>query len=154
MSMNIRKTTSIILSDREFLITHWSPTKVMTNLPKIGRYFAVPLSTVAGSLMTGGQNLAEVLPAAVIYLFEQMEADDINKLFDLILADTTIGGVDKKIDIDETFQDNVMDLITLTTKVLEVNYGCFFEKGGFASLQGLMSKLGMVHQVNQMDEAE
>lgn len=151
--MKFRPTTEIDLAGHNFEITHWSPTKVMKNLPKIGRYVAVPMATIGGSMATGGQNLSEALPTAILYLFEQMEEDDLNKLFELILEDVIVdaGG---KVDIDDVFQDKVFDLIKLVAKVLEVNYGCFFTKDGFVGLKELMGKMGMVHQVNTMDQAE
>ena len=149
--MKFKPTTEIDLAGHNFEITHWSPTKVMKNLPKIGRYVAVPMATIGGSMMNGGQNLSEALPTAILYLFEQMETDDLEKLFNLILDDVIVDGVGK-VDIDAVFQDKVFDLIKLVTKVLEVNYGCFFTKDGFADLKGLLGKMGMVHQVNTMDQ--
>lgn len=152
MSMKFRPTTEIDLAGHNFVITHWAPSKVMTNLPKIGRYIAVPFASVGGAIMSGGQNLSEALPTAILFLFEQMEQDDIVKLFNLILEDVIVDGVGK-VDIDITFQDNILALIELVAKVLEINYGCFFTKDGFASLQGLLSKMGLVQKVNQMDQA-
>lgn len=151
--MNIRPTTEIDLADHNFIITHWSPSKVMKNLPKIGRYVAVPMATISGSMMTGGQNLSDALPTAILYLFEQMEQDDIEKLFALILEDVSVDGFAGKIDIDALFQDKMLDLIKLVAKVLEINYGCFFTKDGFADLQGLLGRLGQTHQVNTVDQA-
>lgn len=146
----IRKTTELRIGDNEFIITHWSPTKVMKNLPKIGRYFAVPMATVAGSVMTGAANFSDALPTAALYLFEQMEEDDITKLIDLLLEDVDFNSIGGKIDIDEVFDGDIMGMIQVVTKVLEVNYGCFFEKSGFINLQGLMEKMGMVQRVEQM----
>lgn len=150
--MKFSKTTEVEFAQHKFLITHWSPTKVMINMPKIGRYFAVPLATVAGSLLTGGANFSDALPTAALYLFEQMEEDDIMKLFDLILSDTICDNIGGKIDIDEVFAEDVPALLQLVTKVLEVNYGCFFKKDGFASLQGLLEKMGMVQKVDNLDQ--
>lgn len=152
--MKFRPTTEVDLAGHNFEITHWSPTKVMKNLPKIGRYVAVPMATIGGSMASGGQNLSEALPTAILYLFEQMEEDDLNKLFSLILEDVSVDGGGDKVNIDDVFQDNVFDLLKLVAKVLEVNYGCFFTKDGFAGLKELMGKLGMVHQVNTMDQPE
>lgn len=147
-----RKTTELKIGDKEFIITHWSPTKVMKNLPKIGRYFAVPMATVAGSVMAGGANFSDALPTAALYLFEQMEEDDIIKLIDLLLEDVDYNSMGAKINIDEVFDGDIMGMIQLVTKVLEVNYGCFFEKSGFVNLQGLMEKMGMVRSVDQMGQ--
>ena len=151
--MNIRPTTEIDLAGHNFVITHWSPSKVMKNLPKIGRYVAVPMATISGSMMTGGQNLSDALPTAILYLFEQMEQDDIEKLFALILEDVSVDGMAGKVDIDALFQDKMLDLIKLVAKVLKINYGCFFTKDGFADLQGLLGRLGQTHQVNTVDQA-
>jgi len=151
--MKFRPTTEIDLAGHNFEITHWSPTKVMKNLPKIGRYVAVPMATIGGSMASGGQNLSEALPTAILYLFEQMEEDDLNKLFELILEDVAVDG-GGQVNMDEVFQDKVFDLLKLVAKVLEVNYGCFFTKDGFAGLKELMGKMGMVHQVNTMDQPE
>ena len=151
MSMKFQPTTEIDLAGHNFIITHWSPSKVMKNLPTIGRYIAVPFATIGGSMMTGGHNLSDAIPTAILYLFEQMEQDDINKLFDLILEDVIVDSVGR-VDVDLVFQGQTMALIKLVAKVLEVNYGCFFTKDGFADLQALFGKMGMVHKVNQMDQ--
>lgn len=150
--IKFKPTTEIELAGHNFTITHWSPTKVMKNLPKIGRYIAVPMASIGGSILSGGQNLSEAIPTAILYLFEQMEQDDIEKLFTLILEDVEVDNIGGKINIDEIFQDKILDLIKLVAKVLEINYGCFFTKDGFADLQGLLAKMGMVHQVNQVDQ--
>lgn len=152
--MKFAPTTEIDLAGHNFIITHWSPMKVMKNLPKIGRYVAVPMASIGGAMMSGGQNLSEAIPTAILYLFEQMEQDDIEKLFDLILSDVSVDGMAGKVDIDTVFQGHMMDLIKLVTKVLEINYGCFFTKDGFADLQGLLGKVGMVHQVNTVDQTQ
>lgn len=151
--MKFKPTTEIDLAGHNFLITHWSPTKVMKNLPKIGRYIAVPMASISGAILSGGQNLSEALPTAILYLFEQMETDDLEKLFTLILEDVIVDGTDK-VDMDLIFQDKVLDLIKLVAKVLEVNYGCFFTKDGFADLKGLLEGMGLVHQVNQVEQTQ
>lgn len=151
--IKFRPTTEIDLAGHNFVITHWSPTKVMKNLPKIGRYIAVPMATIGGAFMNGGENLSEALPTAILYLFEQMEQDDLENLFNLILEDVVVDSVGA-VDIDETFQDNILDLLKLVAKVLEINYGCFFTKGGFADLKGLLGKMGMAHQLNQVDQTQ
>ena len=152
--MKIRQTTEIDLAGHNFVITHWSPTKAFKNIPKIGRYIAVPMASISGALMSGGQNLSDAIPTAVLYLFDQMEQDNIEELFALIMDDVSVDGMAGKVDIDDIFQGKMMDLIKLVAKVLEVNYGCFFTKDGFASLQDLLGRLGQTHQLNTMDQAE
>lgn len=147
------KTTYINIGEHEFTINHWSPTRVMKNMPKIGRYFAVPMATIAGSVMSGGATFSDALPTAFLYLFEQMEEDDIMKLIDLIIDGVEVDSVAGKIIVDEVFEDNVMGLLQLVTKVLEVNYGCFFEKNSFVDLRSLMAKFGMVQQITELENS-
>ncbi len=143
---NSRPTTEVVIGEKEFTIEHWSPTKAMKNLPKVGKYFAVPLATVVGSLGSGGQNLSEALPTACVYLFDQMEEDDIMKFFNMALEDVYYNG-SSKIDIDSVFANDISELFELVAAVLQANYGCFFKKAGFASLQNLLQKMGMVNTI-------
>lgn len=147
--MIFRKTTEVDLAGKNFVITHWSPTKVMSNLPKLGRYIAVPMATITGSMIKGGEGLEEAMPTAILFAIEQLEQDDINKLINLILEDTLVNGVEK-VDVDEVFADDVMALIELITTVLKVNYGCFFKKGGFESLRKMLTQFGLISQVDHL----
>lgn len=142
----IRPTTEVILGEKEFTIEHWSPTKAMKNLPKVGKYFAVPMATIVGSLGTGGANLSEALPTACVYLFDQMEEEDIMKFFNMVLEDVYFEGKNK-FDIDEVFATDISELFELVAAVLKANYGCFFKKAGFASLQSLLQQMGMVNKI-------
>lgn len=142
----IRPTTEVQIGDREFTIEHWAPTKAMKNLPKVGKYFAVPLATIIGSIGTGGHNLSEALPTACVYLFDQMEEEDIMKFFNMVLEDVYLDG-SNKIDIDNVFSRDVSELFELVAAVLKANYGCFFKKAGFASLQNLLQQMGMVNKI-------
>ncbi|MCL6408289.1 hypothetical protein EXT70_22010, partial [Dickeya dadantii] len=56
------------------------------------------------------------------------------------------------IDIDVVFEDHVEDLITLLGKVVEVNYGCFFGKSGFGTIDTFLKRLGLARAVEQLDE--
>ena len=150
---NFRPTTEIDLVGHNFIITHWSPMVCMHNLPKIGRIIAVPMGAIGGELLNGGRNLAEVLPTALVYLFEQLDDQSIDELFKILFSDVTVDGVDK-VDPDKLFAGNLFAMLKLAGKVLEVNYGCFFTKDGFASLQDLLGRLGQTHQLNTMDQAE
>lgn len=142
----IRPTTEVEIGEKEFLIEHWSPTKAMKNLPKVGKYFAVPLATVVGSLGTGGSNLSEALPTACVYLFDQMEEEDIMKFFNMLLEDVYFEGKNG-IDIDTVFANDVSEMFEVVAAVLKANYGCFFKKAGFASLQNLLQQMGMVNKI-------
>lgn len=147
----VKKSTEIILcGGKRFTIYHWSPTQVIRNMPKIGRLVAVPMGTVAGSAFSGGENYQDAIPTAMLYILDQIEnggEEIINLLLDGIEVDSMAG----PIDIDVVFEDHVEDLITLLGKVVEVNYGCFFGKSGFGTIDTFLKRLGLARAVDQLD---
>lgn len=149
--LGMRPTTEVTLGGRTFLISHWKATHAFRTIPKVGRYFAIPFATVIGSIMQGGQNFSEALPTACLYLFEKMEENDIIDLFDLILNDVYLEG-SEKVNIDLHFDGKLDELLQLIIKVLEVNYDCFFKKDGFANIQTLLQKMGMLNQLDKQEE--
>lgn len=148
---NFRPTTEIDLVGHNFIITHWSPMACMHNLPKIGRIIAVPMGAIGGELLNGGRNLAEVLPTALVYLFEQLDDQSIDELFKILFSDVTVDGVDK-VDPDKLFAGNLFAMLKLAGKVLEVNYGSFFTQEGLDGLMSMFQGLQMVNQVNSLDQ--
>lgn len=147
---NFRPTTEIDLVGHNFIITHWSPMVCMHNLPKIGRIIAVPMGAIGGELLNGGRNLAEVLPTALVYLFEQLDDQSIDELFKILFSDVTVDGVDK-VDPDKLFAGNLFAMLKLAGKVLEVNYGSFFTQEGLDGLMSMFQGLQMANQVNSLD---
>lgn len=147
-----------VIGKNEFIIHHWSPTKAMMNLPKIGRYLAVPISTLAGSAIAGGANFEDALPKAMIYLFNTLEEDGeeqgVMRMINLILENVECNSMGGGIDIDEVFQDDLMGMMTLLGEVLKANYGCFFTKDGFATLPKLLAQFGLVKQLDEMDQEQ
>lgn len=152
--VGMRPTTKVKISDEEYIITHWSPTKNLKNLPIIGKYFAVPIATVIGSIAQGGGNFSEALPTAFLYLFDKMEQEDITKLFNLILEDVYIESTGEKANLDKHFDGKLYELLEVLGNVLKVNYDCFFRKDGFASLQNFLQRMGMVTQLENQQESE
>lgn len=148
---NFRPTTEIDLVGHNFIITHWSPMVCMHNLPKIGRIIAVPMGAIGGELLNGGRNLAEVLPTALVYLFEQLDDQSIDELFKILFSDVTVDGVDK-VDPDKLFAGNLFAMLKLAGKVLEVNYGSFFTQEGLDGLMSMLQGLQMANQVNSLDQ--
>lgn len=148
---NFRPTTEIDLVGHNFIITHWSPMVCMHNLPKIGRIIAVPMGAIGGELLNGGRNLAEVLPTALVYLFEQLDDQSIDELFKILFSDVTVDGVDK-VDPDKLFAGNLFAMLKLAGKVLEVNYGSFFTQEGLDGLMLMFQGLQMANQVNSLDQ--
>lgn len=148
---NFRPTTEIDLVGHNFIITHWSPMVCMHNLPKIGRIIAVPMGAIGGELLNGGRNLAQVLPTALVYLFEQLDDQSIDELFKILFSDVTVDGVDK-VDPDKLFAGNLFAMLKLAGKVLEVNYGSFFTQEGLDGLMSMFQGLQMANQVNSLDQ--
>lgn len=148
---NFRPTTEIDLVGHNFIITHWSPMVCMHNLPKIGRIIAVPMGAIGGELLNGGRNLAEVLPTALVYLFEQLDDQSIDELFKILFSDVIVDGVDK-VDPDKLFAGNLFAMLKLAGKVLEVNYGSFFTQEGLDGLMSMFQGLQMANQVNSLDQ--
>lgn len=148
---NFRPTTEIDLVGHNFIITHWSPMVCMHNLPKIGRIIAVPMGAIGSELFNGGRNLAEVLPTALVYLFEQLNDQSIDELFKILFSDVIVDGVDK-VDPDKLFAGNLFAMLKLAGKVLEVNYGSFFTQEGLDGLMSMFQGLQMANQVNSLDQ--
>ena len=148
---NFRPTTEIDLVGHNFIITHWSPMVCMHNLPKIGRIIAVPMGAIGGELLNGGRNLAEVLPTALVYLFEQLDDQSIDELFKILFSDVTVDSVDK-VDPDKLFAGNLFAMLKLAGKVLEVNYGSFFTQEGLDGLMSMLQGLQMANQINSLDQ--
>ena len=123
----------------------------MHNLPKIGRIIAVPMGAIGGELLNGGRNLAEVLPTALVYLFEQLDDQSIDELFKILFSDVTVDGVDK-VDPDKLFAGNLFAMLKLAGKVLEVNYGSFFTQEGLDGLMSMFQGLQMANQINSLDQ--
>lgn len=146
------KTTEVTLcGNRKFTIYHWKPSQVIKNMPKIGKLVAVPLGTMAGSAMAGGDSLQDAVPTAILYILDQME-DGGEEIIQLLLEGIEVDSFGGPIDIDEVFDGHVEDLIKLLTKVVEINYGCFFGKSGFGTIGELLQKLGLVKAVDNLDQ--
>lgn len=148
----VKKTTEIILcGGKRFTIYHWSPSQVIRNMPKIGRLVAVPMGTMAGEAMSGGEGMKDAFPTAILYILDQIE-DGGQEILDILLDGIEVDSIGGPIDIDEIFDGHMQDLITLLAKVVEINYGCFFGKSGFGTIDNLLQKLGWVRAVEQLDE--
>ena len=135
--------TELVIGDRTYVLAHWSPTKMYRNIPKIGRYFVIPASTVIGEIFKAQQeetevDLSEAIPTALMYLFQTMEDNDIMDFYKIIFDDVYLN--DKLImsDFDGIFADNPFDPIDLIVEVLRINYVVpFSQKKGLSSLTNL-----------------
>lgn len=154
MFPKIKKSTEIVLcGNKRFTIYHWSPSKVIGNMSKIGRLIAVPMGTLAGSYLQGGETLHEAVPTAILYVLDQMDTGGM-EVINILLEGVEVNGMGGPIDIDQVFEDNVPDLMILLQTVVEINYGCFFGQSGFGALLGLFKKMGMVTTVGNLEDQD
>lgn len=148
----IKKSTEIVLcGGKRFTIYHWSPSQVIRNMPKIGRLVAVPMGTMAGTALSNGDNLSDAVPTAILYILDQIE-DGGEEIIQMLLEGIEVDNMGGPIDIDEVFDGYVEDLIKLLGKVVEVNYGCFFGKSGFGTIDTFLKQLGLARAVEQLDQ--
>lgn len=139
----IGKKTELVIGDRTYVLAHWSPTKMYRNIPKVGRYFAIPASTVIGTIFNAQQegleaDLSEAIPTALMYLFHTMEDNDIMDFYKIIFEDVYLDNKLIMDDFDGIFADNPFDPIDLIVEVLRINYVVpFSQKKGLSSLTNL-----------------
>ena len=139
----IGKKTELVIGDRTYVLAHWSPTKMYRNIPKIGRYFVIPASTVIGEIFKAQQegtevDLSEAIPTALMYLFQTMEDNDIIDFYKIIFEDVYLDNKLIMDDFDGIFADNPFDPIDLIVEVLRINYVVpFSQKKGLSSLTNL-----------------
>ena len=113
------------------------------NIPKIGRYFAIPASTIIGTIFNSQQDgveadLSEAIPTALMYLFQTMEDNDIMDFYKIMFDDVYLNDKQVMTDFDGIFADNPFDPIDLIVEVLRINYVVpFSQKKGLSSLTNL-----------------
>ena len=135
--------TELVIGERTYVLAHWSPTKMYRNIPKIGRYFVIPASTVIGEIFKAQQegtevDLSEAIPTALMYLFQTMEDNDIMDFYKIIFEDVYLDNKLIMDDFDGIFADNPFDPIDLIVEVLRINYVVpFSQKKGLSSLTNL-----------------
>ena len=135
--------TELAIGDRTYILAHWSPTKMYRNIPKIGRYFAIPASTIIGTIFNSQQDgveadLSEAIPTALMYLFQTMEDNDIMDFYKIMFDDVYLNDKQVMTDFDGIFADNPFDPIDLIVEVLRINYVVpFSQKKGLSSLTNL-----------------
>ena len=135
--------TELVIGDRTYVLAHWSPTKMYRNIPKIGRYFVIPASTVIGEIFKAQQegtevDFSEAIPTALMYLFQTMEDNDIMDFYKIIFEDVYLDNKLIMDDFDGVFADNPFDPIDLIVEVLRINYVVpFSQKKGLSSLTNL-----------------
>ena len=125
---------------KPFTINRWGTREQIKNMPKIGSVFAVPIAHAlqAGILfrkdtltvLTSDQY--NIIPTALQMLFNQLEDEGTEELFELLLS----GVKYQKASVTLDSFDDISELLEVIAKVLEVNYkSLFMGKGLMASLQ-------------------
>ncbi len=111
-----------------FRIIHWKPTTVFSRIPLVGKYFAVPLSMLVG-VKPEETDLAEVIPAALLQLFNTMEENDLISFIGTLLEGVYYNNQSVTENFDNVFQGKSDVVVHVITKVIEINYGPFFKTG-------------------------
>lgn len=149
------KSTDIVIGDKTYVIEHWSPTKVYKNIPKVGRYFVVPISTLFGEIFNTEDgktpDFSEALPTALLFLFNTMETSDIIDFFSVCLEDVYLDGKHVTDDIDEMFEDNIFAIMELVAEVMRINYVVpFSQNGASSSLMKLFAVAKPMIEINKL----
>lgn len=136
--------TEFKVDERVYTIAHWSPTKVYRNIPKVGRYFIIPISTIIGEIANTPKgeevDLSEAIPTALMYLFQTMDDNDIMDFYNVILDDVYFDGKPVMSDFDNIFSENTFDVIDIVAEVIRINYVVpFSQKKGLSSLTNLVN---------------
>ena len=139
-----QKTISVQIGDtkKDFTQNVWGPMKCFSNLPKIGKAFAVPLSMLSG----GEEKFEEVLPQALFMLFEQMEEQDIWELFKLITDDVHVDST-KRLDLNTDVDGDLGAILSIVATCLQNNYGSLYSGNGLSSLMTNLMGVGQVAAV-------
>lgn len=116
----------------KFRIIHWTPTKTFSRIALVGKYFAVPVSMLGNANPDDG-SFSELLPAALLQLFNTMEEHDFCSFIATVLDEVYYENANVVENFDKVFLGKNELVIQLISKVLEVNYAPFF-KTGFANL--------------------
>jgi len=132
--------------EMKFRIIHWSPTKVFSRISIVGKYFYVPFSML-GSVRPGDEGFEDAIPAALIQLFNTMEENDLLLFLGTMLDDVYYNNQPVTQTFDATFLGKTEVVIQVLAKVLEVNYGPFFEIG----FKDLITSIMPVVRLNNQD---
>ena len=148
--------TDLVIGDKTFTICHWSPTKVYRNIPKIGKFFVVPLSTIMGEILNTPEgekpDFSEALPSCLQYLFYTLEENDIMKFYDVVFEDVIADNLQVSSNFDDVFAENPFGALELVAKVLEVNYiAPFSQNGGSQALSKLLKAAAPMTQISRID---
>ena len=121
-------------NSKSFISQAWSPMKAAKRLPSIGKAFAVPISFLVAAGSSGNpDDLKDAIPQAIFMLFDQLEEQDCEQLFKLILTDVWNKTDNRQINLEEDLA-NIDQLLELLASVLNQHYGCLMTGKGFMSL--------------------
>lgn len=126
---------------KEFLHNVWSPQRCFSNLPRIGKAFAVPLVMMFSS---NEEEMQERIPEALFMLFEQMEEQDIWNLFKLITDGIYVDG--QPINLDQDLGYDLDAVLQIVAEALSNNYGKLLSGKGFGNLISKMVPMAQLVQ--------
>lgn len=133
-----RKSETFLIGNKTYKSASWSPLRAAKKLPSIGKAFAVPISFIISAAQSGDYSSA--IPQAMYMLFEQLEEQDISILFNSILEDVWCVESNAKINLEDDL-NNLDELLSLVSNVLNQHYGCLFSGKGFMALFQVMVPL-------------
>lgn len=149
--MNYNKKDFVIgEKKRVFQSVKWNVFQSATNLPKIGKVSALPISFLfsAGGTTEDqvSSNLSDAIPKALYMLFEQLEEQNPIPLFEMILQSVYTDNGTRKVDVEKDF-DDIGELVELVGLVLEQQYSSLLKGGALQRLFGAMVPLAQAQSV-------
>lgn len=154
--MQEKRQTDIDFNGQTVIIHHWSTLKALSKMPKLGRYFAVPISTIFGSFADANisqkANFAEDLPTALVYFFGQLEEKGLEDLISMLMDGVT-DMMGQPINLDNG-NFTALDVLKLITEVIKANYSDFFDKGAFQKVVDWSQSMGMMETLAKVDTKE
>ena len=145
------KSEKFTVSDGKKVFTSekWGIFKASSNLPKIGRVFALPISFLFSA---GGDNqeavqesLSDAIPKALLMFFDTFENENPIELFQIIFQNVYADNGTRLVDVEKDF-DDLAEVVELAAKVLKQQYGSLTNPKVFGSLLASLAPLTQASQ--------
>jgi hypothetical protein len=141
--MTTDKQIKILVNNKVFISNKWTLSTQMQYLPKLGKVLAVPLGFIIGAASDGESNLKDAIPSALFMLFESLEDNDQTELFQGLLSKVYVDNGTRLASLDSDF-DDLDELFTVLTKVIEQNYGSLIGGKSLGNLAKLLIPLNQM----------
>lgn len=121
------ETKEKVINGKTYITTQFMATHGLKMQIRIGKLFGAAI----GQLATENE---ESLGNFLKMLFDRMSEEETIPLIKDLLRNTKVNNKDLIKEFDDNFAGNYMELFDVIAFVVQVNYGSFFENGGFGSL--------------------